>query len=117
MEPLFRHLLILIAALLPTYLIRFTVFGIPATLLEVVIWTAALIGLTQPAVRRSWRTAWQKLPKFFLFFVLIFITSAVISTIISPHPLTSLGILKGWIVTPVIYAFMVYAAGLEIGNW
>lgn len=111
-----RHssLLILISFLLPSYLIRFSVFGIPTTFLEAAIWLAFLLGALQPAVRHSWVNAWKtfSLPrvasaKWGLFF---FLFSALVSTFISPDLETSAGILKGWIITPMLYAFMVYAS-------
>ena len=101
---------ILIAFLLPAYLVRFSVAGIPTTLLEAAVWAVALSGFFQAKIRRSWINTAKAIPKPILFLVGLFFLSAVISTVISPHLETSLGILKGWIVTPLVYAFLVYAA-------
>ncbi len=84
--------------------------GIPTTLLEAAVWAVALSGFFQAKIRRSWINTAKAIPKPILFLVGLFFLSAVISTVISPHLETSLGILKGWIVTPLVYAFLVYAA-------
>ncbi len=103
-------LLILISFLLPAYLIRFSLFSIPTTLLEILIWATFLLSLLQPSIRKSWHQAFKNLPRPVLFSILLFLFSAAISTWISPHLYTSLGILKSWIITPMLYAFMVYAS-------
>lgn len=110
METFYSKFLVVIAALLPVYLIRLSIFGLPTTILEVLIWLTFLVGLLQPVIRRSWSQALHSFPKPIFLFSLFFFLSAVLSTAVSPHLHTSLGVLKGWIITPMLYGFMVYAA-------
>lgn len=101
----------LVAGLLPVYLLRCTVFGIPTNVLEASIAVVTLIGLVQPTVRKQWHVAWRTLPRPVLVSTALFVLAACLSTAISPELRTSLGILKGWIIAPLAYAFMVYASG------
>lgn len=113
-------LIIITASLLPTYLIRFSAFGIPTNILEVLIASAFVLGIVDPSIRRRWMTVAHAFPRTLAILIGLFLLSAVISTIISPHLYTSLGILKGWILFPLLYAFMLYAAAsqkLEIRKW
>jgi len=112
--------IIILAGLLPTYLLRFSVFGIPTNFFELAIMAVALAGLIQPAVRSRWIAAWPRLPFTFTLLTLLFILAAAISTFISPHPYTSLGILKSWIFFPILLGWLVYAGGfcaLDTGHW
>ncbi|MBI1834152.1 MAG: O-antigen ligase family protein [Candidatus Andersenbacteria bacterium] len=109
-EPLYRYGLIAIAALLPTYLVRFSVLGIPTNVLEVLIIGVTIAGFLQPTMRRSWKEVMWVLPWPVATCLLLFVAAAVVSTIISPHPETSLGVLKGWILVPLLYAAQVYIA-------
>ena len=105
--------IIILAGLLPTYLLRFSVFGVPTNLLELAIIAVALAGLIQPAVHSSWRVAWQHLPFTLLVLTLLFILAASVSTYISPHPLTSLGVLKSWIFVPILLGWLVYTGSFH----
>jgi len=117
MEPLYFSYLALLAALLPAYLLRFTLFGIPTNLFELLVAVAVIAGSFQSSVRHSWWRAARSFPKPAALFLIFFLLAAGISTLISPHLRTSLGILKGWIIIPLVYAFVVYAAaGLEAGR-
>jgi O-antigen ligase len=45
--------------------------------------------------------------------ILLFLAAAAVSTAVSPHPLTSLGILKGWIIFPLLIGWLVFAAAAQ----
>lgn len=111
-----RAAVILLAGLLPAYLLRFSVFGIPTNFFELAIIVVALAGLVQPAIRSHWITAWRRLPFAFLLLTLFFILAASLSTLISPHPLTSLGILKSWILIPILFGWLIYSVTLWRGE-
>ncbi len=105
----FKHYsaaIVLLVALLPSYLLRLNIFGIPTTFLELAIITTTIAGLFQPTVRLSWRSAWRRLPSPLVILLCLFIFSAVVSTLISPHLRTSLGILKGWILSPLLLGWL-----------
>ncbi|MFH1353866.1 MAG: O-antigen ligase family protein [bacterium] len=104
-----RTAIILTAAFLPAYLLRFSVFGLPANFLELAILVVATACFIRPATRSRWATAWRRLPITFRILVLLFITAAIVSTIISPHPYTSLGILKSWIIIPILFGWLIYS--------
>lgn len=95
------NLLAGIAALLPTYLVRFSLFGIPSTLLEVLIWAGALIGAVQllrtPAARQrlSSRAAWL-LP------ALLLLVGGAVGVLRAPDPVSALGLWKGFLLDPIL---------------
>ncbi len=103
---------ILLAALLPSYLLRFSAFSLPTNFLESTIVIVVLVGLIQPAVRSRWSTAWKNLSLLFTLLVFLFILAASVSTYISPHPYTSLGVLKSWIIAPILFAWLIYSSGI-----
>ncbi|MEX0649562.1 MAG: O-antigen ligase family protein [Candidatus Andersenbacteria bacterium] len=96
------------AVLLPAYLWRFSVAGIPTNVLEVLIIATFATGAIDHGIRTSWRRATQGLVWEVKILVLVLVLSAALSTLISPHLETSLGILKGWIILPVLYGWMVF---------
>lgn len=101
---------VLLVALLPTYLIRFTVFGVPTTLLEAGVVIVAIMGIAQASIRQQWRAAWRAAPFPALLLALVFGGTCVIGAMISAEQRASLGILKGWVITPMTLGWMVYAA-------
>lgn len=102
--------LVLLSALLPTYLIRFSFFGLPANFLEAAILTVFFFSFLQPAIRRQWLAVWHITPFTLRTLVFLFIVSAALSTIISPHHLVSLGILKSWIIIPLLLGWQILTA-------
>lgn len=104
----YAHGLTLLTAILPTYIIRFTVAGIPTTFLESAIIIIAAVGCLQSTVRREWRNAWRTLPRQPLFYTLLFISACVIAVVVSDNTRGSLGILKGWVLSPLLLGWMVY---------
>src|SRR5687768_9767175 len=106
------QLIQIIPALLPTYLLRFPIGPLPTNALECLVAAATLSGLFSRPVRQRWLQGSRQLPRPIIIFTLLFLVSALISTIISPHLLTSLGILKSWIIVPLLYAFLVASAPL-----
>lgn len=99
----------LLAGILPTYLLRFSLAGIPTNFLEVAIGIVVAAGALSPAVRHRWRAAAKNIPRPIALWTGLFVLTAIVSTVISPHPITSLGILKSWILIPAMYAFMIYS--------
>ena len=93
------HFLGLVLALLPTYLIRFKLFGVPTTLLELLI--AAFLFLTLINFKLTDLVKLKSLGKINLSAGL-FILAGIISTIVSPEPLRALGLLKAFIIEPVL---------------
>jgi len=90
--------------LLPTYLARFLIFGIPTTMLEILIW----VGLAWSLV--NWRE-WKKitaLPKLVKISVKLILLGAIIGFFVSPNKTSALGQFKGFILDPLLFAGLVY---------
>ncbi|OGY30902.1 MAG: hypothetical protein A3C02_03315 [Candidatus Andersenbacteria bacterium RIFCSPHIGHO2_02_FULL_45_11] len=107
----------LLTGLLPLYVVRFNVFGIPTNVFEVAVWATAaswLAGKTlgvnakTPSVEET--SGFRAIPKSTLIFIALFILSAIISTTISSELRNSLGILKGWIITPILFGLLVHTS-------
>ena len=100
----------LIVALLPAYLLRFSVFNIPTNLLEVAIVLVLISGLTQKKIRSIWLEKVKTFPRIPAILITLFILSCAVSTAISDVPRVSLGILKGWIIFPILLGWLIYGA-------
>jgi O-antigen ligase len=107
----------LLIGLLPTYLLRFPLFGIPTNLFEVLVGVTGLLGLAQPAVRAQWRYAWQALPLAIKVLTGIFVLACSLAVFIQvpceswlacPAWQHSLGILKSWVIVPIVFAFIAF---------
>ena len=99
---------ILLIALTPIYLIKFSVASIPTNLFEISILIVFSFSAVQLTVRKRWRENIRQTPPWIIIFIAIFVISSIISTLVSPHPKTSLGILKGWIITPLLIGWLAF---------
>lgn len=103
--------IVLLFALLPTYLVRFTIGPIPSTLLEgfvLVTIMIAVIRLQSGTAQKTLSAAWQSFGWYRIPAILVLI-AGIISTIIAPDTLSALGILKAYIVEPMLLAFVIKA--------
>ncbi len=103
--------IVLLFALLPTYLVRFTIGPIPSTLLEgflLITIANAVIRLRSETARRAVSTIWESFGWYRIPMALVVI-AGIISTIIAPDTLSALGILKAYIIEPMLLAFVVRA--------
>ncbi len=103
-------LTVVLVGLLPTYIVRFPLFGVPTNFFEVGVWSVFLAALCAPGARRQLMRAIRGLPRSVIFWALLFVTAAIISTLYSPVLRSSLGILKGWVITPMVFGLLVYTA-------
>ncbi|OGL59288.1 hypothetical protein A3H10_00480 [Candidatus Uhrbacteria bacterium RIFCSPLOWO2_12_FULL_46_10] len=107
--------LALLAALLPTYGLRFSVAGVPTTFLEVSIWAIAIVWFY-----KQWRShgfpRWPSLIEAqsdknpfapYLWLILLWIFVATLSAAISPNPVAALGIWKAYFVDPLLVFVLV----------
>ena len=95
--------------LIPTYLLRFSIVAVPTNLFEVSLVTVFLIGAAQTERRRSWWLAITSLPRPLLWFGLAWLTATFVSTAISAERIVSLGIIKGWVIAPLLLGWLIYA--------
>lgn len=101
--------IVLLFALLPTYLVRFSIGPVPSTLLEGLV----VITIANAAVRLRPKTAkqtiittwesfgWYRIP------IALTLAAGIISTIIAPDLLSALGILKAYIIEPIVLAIVI----------
>lgn len=94
-----------IIILAPTYLVRFSLFGLPTTLLEILIYCSAIaLLICQPIA-----TTGQRLGRFgrrYGWPIALFILGALMATAISPDKRTALGLLKGYILDPILFSLV-----------
>lgn len=95
----------LILSLLPIYIFRFSILGIPTTALELMVGVFLFATLVTNFKPETWKKI-SKLSKINLI-VGSFALAGLISTLVSPEPTKALGQLKAFIVEPIL---MFYAA-------
>lgn len=107
-----RFFLIILSALFPLYLIRFSIYGIPFTIVEWLVYATAIVFAVKYYEKIfEWgkeffsRRFYKKIDTW----IFVFVIFAGISAFLTPaagreH---ALGILKEWIFVPVLYFFIV----------
>lgn len=102
-------------ALLPTYLVRFSIGSIPTTLLECLILVTigvAMFRTTQPSsVKLQWAShilpaiwesfGWYRIP------LALLLIASIVSTIVAPNLFSALGILKAYAIEPILLAVVI----------
>lgn len=101
----------LIILLLPAYLVRFEIAGIPTTLLEILIYLAipALL-ISRPIARLGQRL--QPVLSRYGWPILLLLLGAIIATIVAPDKRQALGLLKAYVIDPILL-FAVIVAGTD----
>ncbi|MBI2475604.1 O-antigen ligase family protein [Candidatus Uhrbacteria bacterium] len=90
-------------ALLPAYLLRANIFGIPTTFLEIMLLILIILWLIQNrkrlkelfAIKQSWTV-----------FIALVIVAATVSAIIAPDIFSALGIWKAYIIEPILFFYL-----------
>lgn len=90
-----KYLIALICLALPAYLIRFSIFGIPTTALEILIYIVFIIGLVN--IKKA-----AKIPRAYLWPAGLLLVAALISVWVSPDKRTALGELKAFFIDPIL---------------
>src|SRR3989344_2299273 len=106
----------LIILLLPTYQIRFEVFGIPATFLEAIILTmAAVVSFSiilslrtqgRAAISELLRRTAPRNDKTVSIFIFLFLLAAGISVFVAPDTVRAAGIFKAYFFEAVLFYFL-----------
>lgn len=107
---LYSFLLLVVAGMLPLYIIRFSILGIPTNVFEVAVFVLAFVGICSTKIRQSWIRTIKTMPVSMKIAIGLFFLSACISTGISDEKHVSLGILKGWIIVPLLFSFFTASA-------
>ncbi len=123
----FRIWLALLPLFFPLYLVRFEVGvpslgAVPTTLLEVLVWMTAVLGIGIWAgygFRGVWHRIWADGWSGPIGPVLLFLIAATFSMLLVPADSARIaqGIWKGWIVMPLVYFAMVYGARFTHREW
>ncbi len=105
---------LVLIGVLPVYLLRFDIFGVPSTMLEVFVWILTVVWVIQGLKKHAWRfTPFRvslvarspfhdlRLP------ITLLLLAAVISTFIAPDMTAALGILKAYFVEPLLVFVLV----------
>ncbi len=95
-------------ALLPTYVWRVSLFGLPTNFLEATIFTTALV-----VIYKNWRTLkWpsHKQNIWPVIILLAILASGLIGVLMSRDLRLALGIYKGWLIAPSLLTWLVYYA-------
>jgi len=97
------YLISTILLLLPTYLIRFSIVGIPTTFLEILIYGVFIFGLY-----RAFKSGFRPIPVKIWLPVGLLVIALIISTIISPDKRTALGEFKGFFLDPLLVGWLIF---------
>ena len=104
---------------LPAYLIRFKIFGLPTTLLEVLIYILFLLWLAKQAFNGDWRITQNielnRSNKLLFIGLSLFIGGALIASLFSSNKEASFGLLKAYFFDPFLF-FIVAVYSLKIKN-
>lgn len=101
------YLLALIVFALPSYLIRFKIFGIPTTLLEILIYFGVLVQVLGFR-KKDLENLFKKPLRSTLHALYLFLFAAFISIFISPDKYQALGQFKAFFLDPVFLFFLIY---------
>lgn len=93
----------LMLALLPSYLLRAEVFGIPTTLLELMLIIIIVVWMIKNHHRMRELVVLQKSWSFLLALLVI---STTISAIIAPNAMAALGIWKAYFIEPLLFFYL-----------
>jgi putative inorganic carbon (HCO3(-)) transporter len=104
------YFIALICLLLPSYLVRFSILGIPTTLLEVLIYVAAIISLIKfliPLRADGQKSKIQVVDKKIFIPIFLFFLAGIISIFVSPDKKEALGLFKAFVFDPIVFFFVV----------
>lgn len=109
-DKILRALILITVFLFPFYLIRFSIFGIPTTLIEVVIYMLFLVWLMfflrhKSNIYLAYRTINEN--KTVFIGLVLFIFGALLASILSENQKISFGIFKAYFFDPILF-FIVF---------
>jgi putative inorganic carbon (HCO3(-)) transporter len=98
----------LILFLAPTYIFKFSIFGLPQTVLEVLILAVFFIWLIKKIRAKQLSGSTKSFKEYQEFWLPVFLIleGALVSTLLSPDIKASAGIFKSWLLEPAIFALV-----------
>lgn len=102
----YESFLLVLTGILPLYIVRFSIFGIPTNIFEVAVLAVACVGACSADTRNSWVKTVKTMPRGIQIAIAVLFVSACVSAGISHEMRVSLGILKGWFIIPMIFSFL-----------
>jgi O-antigen ligase len=103
-----ENLIYLTIILLPAYLLRFTILGLPTNFLECLIGLVFVWWLAEYFFSAETRLG-PGYPNEIIFSIFLILAGLVISALANPYPAAGLGIIKSWFVLPWLLVFVIYA--------
>ena len=100
----FRLAVFLFLAALPTYLLRLDILGLPTTMLELMFGIITIFWLTNLTKEKN---NFHFIKPWIIPFALLLI-AGVAGVIIAPDKIAALGILKAYLIEPIIFFFILY---------
>lgn len=101
-----KWLLFIIAAALPSYLIRFQIGQLPSTILEVLIFSTFVIWLISKLKDRKLHLYFKNFPRLWLWIICLWLAAATVALFVSPNTRAALGIWKAYFVEPILFLFV-----------
>ena len=94
---------------LPLYLVRFSVLNIPTTLHEILVWITFILVLSVTGVRNKL----SSVDKILWLGILLIIVGAILGVYVSADKVATLGLVKGYIITPIILGLIMLIAPVK----
>jgi O-antigen ligase len=104
MNKITKSLFFTTVLLIPLYLIKFSIFGVPTNILEILIYSTFISFLLEkPDI--NWRELYKEY-KLYIFFISLIFIGLILSTLINQNYREGLGIIKGWFFDPILFSFV-----------
>jgi len=91
-----------IVLLLPSYLLRTSIFGVPTTALETSIYALTVACVISTISKREF--SWPYIPRPAMYLLVLWILAWIIATAFSTDHQASLGAFKAWLIDPLLVA-------------
>jgi O-antigen ligase len=104
MSNLTKILIFSVIFLIPSYLLRFDIFGFPTNVLEILIYST-FVSFVLEGSRIDWKELYRDY-KLYLFSLALIFSGLLLSTFINQNYREGLGIIKGWFFDPLLFSFV-----------
>lgn len=99
--------LVVISILLPAYLVRFSVAGIPLTLLEVLILITVGVWIIQTTTKNQWSDVQHIFSRHWWLLIGGWLLAFLIAAVIAPDTRAALGVLKAYAIEPILLLIVI----------